>query len=407
LNMTRPGVHEEDAISAQDEPAGKMAARGSRRRPLESVGNTMGSGRRSTRASKALSEARAAPEPQPKRSRRSNPASAQASEEEVSQSSVQTASSTPQPLAEEEVPVTPQEMEAPEAVAAAVEEVELEPVDDIDANDGADQLMVQEYVHEIQDDLREKEVLARVNASYMDDQGDVNEKMRAILVDWLVEVHLKFKLRYETLFLTVNLIDRYLERAQTERRELQLVGVVALLVASKYEEIYAPEKSDIVYICDNAYTNEEVLAMEQKILAVLGFRLTVPTVYNFLSRFHKAAGSSEAVEKATGYLIELCLVEYHPLVYLPSQFTAAAICLARILHGQGDWTRTLEHYTGYAKADLIGCMRYMRTVAEQAETHPLRLKAVQKKYTRHEYGNVPAVLSGPLAMLRTTDPAFA
>ena len=50
------------------------------------------------------------------------------------------------------------------------------------------------------------------SANYMSKQSDINAKMREILVDWLVEVHLKFKLRSETLFLTVNLIDRFLER---------------------------------------------------------------------------------------------------------------------------------------------------------------------------------------------------
>lgn len=84
----------------------------------------------------------------------------------------------------------------------------------------------------------------------MDLQGDVNEKMRAILIDWLVEVHLKFKLVPETLYLTVNLIDRYLEKVEVMRDKLQLVGVTAMLIASKYEEIYAPEVQDFVYITD-------------------------------------------------------------------------------------------------------------------------------------------------------------
>jgi len=89
-------------------------------------------------------------------------------------------------------------------------------------------------------------------------QVDINEKMRAILVDWIIEVHLKFKLLPETLFLTINLIDRYLERVQIKRNNLQLVGVTAMLIASKYEEIYAPEVRDFVYITDNAYTKEEI-----------------------------------------------------------------------------------------------------------------------------------------------------
>ncbi len=89
-------------------------------------------------------------------------------------------------------------------------------------------------------------------------QLDINEKMRAILVDWIIEVHLKFKLLPETLFLTISLIDRYLERVQIKRNNLQLVGVTAMLIASKYEEIYAPEVRDFVYITDNAYTKEEI-----------------------------------------------------------------------------------------------------------------------------------------------------
>ena len=99
-------------------------------------------------------------------------------------------------------------------------------------------------------------------------QTDVNEKMRAILVDWLIEVHNKFKLLPETLFLTVNLIDRYLEKCDVVRTKLQLVGVTAMLIACKYEEIYAPEVRDFVYITDKAYTKEEILDQEHLMLAV-------------------------------------------------------------------------------------------------------------------------------------------
>lgn len=56
-----------------------------------------------------------------------------------------------------------------------------------------------------------------------------------------MQVHLKFELMPETLFLTINLIDRYLCQQQVPRRLLQLVGVTAMLVAAKYEEIWAPE----------------------------------------------------------------------------------------------------------------------------------------------------------------------
>ena len=101
---------------------------------------------------------------------------------------------------------------------------------------------------------------------YMKIQPDINDRMRGILIDWLIEVHLKFKLVPETLYLTVNLIDRYLEIDVTSRDKLQLVGVTAMLIACKYEEIYPPEVKDFVYITDNAYTKQEIMDMEYKML---------------------------------------------------------------------------------------------------------------------------------------------
>ena len=97
------------------------------------------------------------------------------------------------------------------------------------------------------------------NAGYMTRQSDINEKMRAILIDWLVDVHLKFKLVDETLFLAVNMIDRYLEKSEVSRQKLQLVGITSMFIASKYEEIYPPDLRDFVYVTDKAYTKSQIL----------------------------------------------------------------------------------------------------------------------------------------------------
>ncbi len=99
---------------------------------------------------------------------------------------------------------------------------------------------------------------------------EVNCRMRGILLDWLVEVHYKFKLLAETLYLTFNLIDRYLQADKTiAKRKLQLLGGTCIFIASKYEEYRPPEVRDICYIMDHAYSKEEVLAMEVSVLNVL------------------------------------------------------------------------------------------------------------------------------------------
>ena len=83
--------------------------------------------------------------------------------------------------------------------------------------------------------------------------------MRAILMSWLIEVHLKYQLQPETLYITVNLIDRYCQKKRVPRSEYQLLGVGAMLVACKYEEIYVPKVNDFVDITDNTYSKEQIL----------------------------------------------------------------------------------------------------------------------------------------------------
>lgn len=87
---------------------------------------------------------------------------------------------------------------------------------------------------------------------------DLTEKMRSILVDWLVDVHNHYSSQPETLYLTVNILDRFLERKEVEPRVLQLAGAASFLIATKYEEELPVTAADMVWISDNIYTNVEV-----------------------------------------------------------------------------------------------------------------------------------------------------
>ena len=151
------------------------------------------------------------------------------------------------------------------------------PADNIDERDAEDPLCVTSYVQDMYHHFRSKESMTSVRPVFMETQPHINERMRSILVDWLVEVHLKFKLVPETLYLTINLIDRYLERKEVSRPKLQLVGVTSLLIASKYEEIYPPELRDLVYICDRAYTRTEVRTLPS-------IRTPFPSPFDFTKR---------------------------------------------------------------------------------------------------------------------------
>ncbi|KAI9071524.1 hypothetical protein K1719_046503 [Acacia pycnantha] len=116
-----------------------------------------------------------------------------------------------------------------------------------------------------------------VAPNYIAQQDDINERIRAILIDWLIEVHDKFDLMHETMFLTVNLIDRFLAKQNVIRKKLQLVGLVAMLLAYKYEEVSVPVVGDLILISDKASSRNG------------------PTPYVFMRRFLKAAEADKKV----------------------------------------------------------------------------------------------------------------
>jgi len=259
------------------------------------------------------------------------------------------------------------------------------PADNIDERDTDDPLCVTSYVQDMYEHFRSKEATTSVRPVYMDEQQYINERMRSILVDWLVEVHLKFKLVPETLYLTVNIIDRYLAQAEVTRPKLQLVGVTALLIASKYEEIYPPELRDLVYICDRAYSKNEILEMEEILLKKLQYQITIPSAHAFLVRYLKAAHADKKIVQLSCYILDGTLQSYNMLHYLPSQLAAASICIARRTVGRNSWSPTLLKYAQYCEEDIKPVARAI--LAEKASASS-ELRAVNKKYTSSRYGGV-------------------
>ncbi len=198
-------------------------------------------------------------------------------------------------------------------------------------------------------------------------------------------MHLKFKMVPETLFLTTNIIDRYLELKQVRRSKLQLVGVAALQVAAKYEEIYPPSLKDLVYITDHAYTNKEIVEMESDIINTLQFQFMVPTIHTFLCRYLKAAHADRTMVQLACYLAERSLQEYSTLRFLPSVIAASAVLVARKSLRRHPWSPTLLQYTGYDEPDLAQCTEDMRAFLTNAASQQ---QAVQRKYSSPRFGGV-------------------
>lgn len=269
---------------------------------------------------------------------------------------------------------------------------------DIDAEDAGDALACSELAPEIFERLRAAETRRRPSVSYMETvQSDVNALMRAILVDWLVEVAGEYKMHSDTLFLAVALVDRYLSVRAVPRGELQLAGVAAMWVAAKYEEIYPPSVDDFCYITDHTYTRAQLVAAESDLLAALGFDLTQPTAKTFLRRYLKAAAAEldlgPVAEHLSSYLCELALLDYGCLGFLPSAVAAASLMLALLALEQRPWTPTLAHYTGYAPRDLRHAARALHDLALGAAGS--QLPATRDKYAGHKYLQVSRIALPP------------
>ncbi|CAI0444585.1 unnamed protein product [Linum tenue] len=270
---------------------------------------------------------------------------------------------------------------------------------DIDS-DSKDPQDCSQYAPEIYKHMLVTELDHRAPANYMETlQSDVTANMRGILIDWLIEVAEEYKLVPDTLYLTVNLIDRSLSQIYIEKQRLQLLGVTCMLIASKYEEILAPQVEEFCFITDNTYKREEVLKMERQVVDMMHFNLSVPTTKTFLRRFIQAAQTSYKdpcleLEYLANYLAELTLVEYDFIKFLPSLIAASAVFLARWTLNQSvhPWNPTLEHYTNYRAPELRSTVLALEDLQLNISRCPLN--AIREKYRLQKFKSV-ADLSSP------------
>lgn len=202
-----------------------------------------------------------------------------------------------------------------------------------------DTSMVAEYGEEIFEYMREQEVKMLPNAHYMDNQHEIQWSMRSVLMDWLVQVHHRFNLLPETLFLTVNYIDRFLSCKVVSLGKLQLVGATAIFIASKYEEINCPSIQEIVYMVDNGYSVDELLKAERFMLTMLSFELGWPGPMSFLRRISKADDYDLETRTLAKYFLEVTIMDERFIGSPPSFAAAASHCLARLMLRKGDWVR--------------------------------------------------------------------
>uniref|UniRef100_A0A3B5QFC9 Cyclin B1 n=1 Tax=Xiphophorus maculatus TaxID=8083 RepID=A0A3B5QFC9_XIPMA len=266
---------------------------------------------------------------------------------------------------------------------------------DVDADDYDNPMLCSEYVKDIYKYLRQLEVEQNVKPNYLQGQ-EVTSNMRAILIDWLVQVNLKFRLLQETMYMTVGIIDRFLQDHPVPKKQLQLVGVTAMFLASKYEEMYPPEISDFAYVTDRAYTTAQIRDMEMTILRVLKFQLGRPLPLQFLRRASKIYEVTAEQHTLAKYLLELTMVDYEMIHFPPSMVASAALALTLKILDAGDWDVTLQHYMNYTAESLLPVMAHIAKNVVKVNDGLTKHMAVKGKYATSKQmriANIPQLKS--------------
>ncbi|KAJ7484734.1 g2/mitotic-specific cyclin cdc13 [Mycena latifolia] len=246
---------------------------------------------------------------------------------------------------------------------------ESSPWDDLDADDVDDPVMVSEYVVDIFNYLKQVELTTMPNPNYMASQTELAWKMRGVLNDWLIQLHVRF------------LIDRFLSARVVSLAKLQLVGVTCMFIAAKFEEVVAPSVTQFLECADSSYTEAEILQAERYVLKTLDWNLSYPNPVHYLRRISKADDYNLKARTLGKYLLEIGCLEWRLIAAPPSLLAAAAIWLARMALGEENWTPNLAHYSSYPESALLPTANLMLNYILK----PPRHEAFHHKYAGKKF----------------------
>ncbi|EST05598.1 Cyclin, N-terminal [Kalmanozyma brasiliensis GHG001] len=223
----------------------------------------------------------------------------------------------------------------------------------LDPEEVRDTSMVAEYATEIFGYMARCERETMANPNYMEFQSEIHWHMRATLVDWLLQVHMRYHMLPETLWIAINIVDRFLSVRVVSLAKLQLVGVTAMFIAAKYEEILAPSVKEFVYMTEGGYSQEEILKGERIILSTLDFNVSsYCSPYSWVRKISKADDYDIRTRTLSKFLMELALLDHRFLRARPSLIAAVGMFLAKKMLG-GEWDDAFVYYSDFTEEQLV------------------------------------------------------
>ena len=291
------------------------------------------------------------------------------------------------------------------AIEATHKEIKQEKEYNYFDNKKTDVQIPSEYINAIYHNLlleEKKGLEPPVDCNYMNRQKEVNEQMRSILIDWLIDVHLKFSFTDETIYMTVLIIDRYLSLVEISRSKLQLLGITALMIACKHEEIDLPKVDDFIYITDNAYTRNEVFKMENDVLNKLKFSLLFPSPIKFFEFLANGFDFNNKQLMMGKFLMETFLIDINSIKYKSSIISCACAYIVMKFFKMSNYHESYNKKYYILEEDMNNSLLNEFSVKECAKEiclyvdniHKTNFLSTQKKFSKTKYEKVALLILG-------------
>jgi hypothetical protein len=273
------------------------------------------------------------------------------------------------------------------------------PVADFDAENIGDMASMSEYAADIFLYYKFREKFFHIS-DYSKRQPNIDIAMRGSLVDWLIGLQETFELNHETLYLAVKLFDLFMDRSPgvVPRDDIQLAACTAIFIASKFDERAPPLIEDLVYMSEEVFKGEQLMAMERRMLKVVGFDLGAPLSYRFLRRYARIAKEDMGTLTLARYILETALMSLSFCRHSESMIAISALMLAKRMKGAAsDWfIMVAQKSSGYKLDKIENLMWKLNKMIVQRKTWFPQMENVYRKYSHEiffEVAKIPPLAS--------------
>ena len=220
------------------------------------------------------------------------------------------------------------------------------------------------------------------------DIKDINERHRGVVIEWLSYINHCFNQSNETLFMCINIMDRYTSKKKITLDIYQLVGISSFLIASKYEDIYSPSINKLIHISKNIYTHNDIILMEKEILSTLNFDIFFVSSFHFFSYFYIVSEiNNKQLFHLCHLILEICLLNIEIMSHSQSLLAIGVILIAKkCLQIKGGFNK-IKLYYNYSEKEIKEIQKKIILFLSQI-VYSDKKNLIMEKFEKNKYMSV-------------------